>query len=51
MASKYIIKNEGGNHVVITVDSGDLTTPLGTRRFLPRGLSASERVGASRPQR
>ena len=46
MASKYIIKNEGGNHVVITVDSGDLTTPLGTRRFLPRGLSASERVGA-----
>jgi hypothetical protein len=46
MASKYIIKNEGGNHVVITVDSGDLTTSLGTRRFLPRGLSAAERVGA-----
>ena len=46
MAFKYKVQADGGNHVVITVDSGDLNTPLGVSRYMPRGLEAVNNGGA-----
>jgi hypothetical protein len=46
MAFKYKVQADGGNHVVITVDSGDLNTPLGISRYMPRGLEAVNNGGA-----
>lgn len=45
-AYKYKVIADGGNHVVQTVSSGDLSTPLGIRRFLPKGLLAQVQGGA-----
>tara|TARA_R110002074_G_scaffold1263_1_gene7587 strand:+ start:22287 stop:23723 length:1437 start_codon:yes stop_codon:yes gene_type:complete len=46
MADRFKVQAKGGKHVVITVDSSDLSTILGTREFATRNLRAVKEAGA-----